>query len=68
MADKLSEVIARLSPDVLARAAPHLAKLDTFMKRQSQRDDEIAEAVLRVLKRPNSRLARQLRNLLKEIQ
>ncbi len=51
---KLSEILSTLTPDQLARATPHLMKLEQA-QRQSQRDDAIAEAVLRTLTRKNNR-------------
>jgi hypothetical protein len=61
----LKEIIASLSPDVLAKAAPHLEKLENW-RRQSQRDVEIAKSVIRILQHPgHQRLADELRNLVR---
>lgn len=65
MTDKVSEVISTLPADKIAEVASHLARLDSFVKRQNQRDVEIVQAVVRVLKHPaHQRLADELRTLL----
>ena len=62
---KFSELITALSPDKITEAAAHLARLDRFVKRQFERDTEIVQAVIRVLKHPvHQRLANELRNLI----
>ncbi len=61
---KLANIISTLSPDQRAKAAPHLTRLDTLAKRQSERDTEVVESIIRVL-RHRKRLADQLREALK---
>ena len=62
---KVSELISALPADKIPEATSHLARLDRFVKRQSERDTEIVQAVIRVLKHPaHQRLANELRNLI----
>ncbi len=60
----LKHIIDSLTPDQIAKAAPHLERLDTLDKRQSERDTEVVESIIRVL-RHRKRLADQLREALK---
>ncbi len=56
----LKHIIDSLSPDQIAKAAPHLARLE----RQYARDTEVVESIIRVL-RHRKILAAQLREALK---
>ncbi len=60
----LKHIISTLTPDQIAKAAPHLMRLDTLAKRQSERDTEVVESIIRVL-RHRKILAAQLREALK---
>ncbi len=65
---KLAEIISTLPPDQRDKATAHLARLDGAVKRQAKSDNEVASALIRVLKRPNGgiafRLADELRTLI----
>lgn len=62
---KLIDIIATLPPDQLAKAVPHLEKLETLSQRQHQGDAETVRSIIRVLKHPaHQRLASELRDLI----
>ncbi len=60
----LKHIIDSLSPDQVAKAAPHLLKLERA-RQQTERDTDLVRAVIRVLKRPvHAHLADELRTLI----
>ncbi len=61
----IDDLIARLPPNDRTRAAHHILRIEGYRERQSQRDAEIVQAIIRVVKHPaHQRLADELRALI----